>query len=83
MARFEYWGVILNDLNINNKSVIAGIYRMRIGARDMPICLHWSHDVIKLVIDEKIHLERKSKILMKLFSLYQFIPENHIFKNLY
>lgn len=33
--------------------------------------------------DDKVHFEKKSRALISLFSIYEFIPENHAFKNSY
>jgi len=34
-------------------------------------------------MDEDINLEKKNKMLINFFSIYEFLPENHIFKNRY
>jgi hypothetical protein len=42
-----------------------------------------SNDRIRLVMDEEINIERKSKMLISIFSMYEGLPEHHIFKNRY
>jgi hypothetical protein len=51
--------------------------------KDMAVCVPQSNDRIRLVIDEEINIERKSKMLISIFSMYEGLPEHHIFKNRY
>lgn len=87
IARFDYWALIVSDslpqLPIEAKSVLSGIRRLRIGQKDMTICLLKSNEILNLVMDEEIHITRKEKVLINFFKLYQLFPENHIFKNPY
>ena len=85
IARFDYWALILSDslpqLPIETKAVLSGIRRLRIGQKDLSICLPRSNEILNLVIDEDIPVRRKEKVLIDLFEFYQMLPENHLFKN--
>lgn len=85
IARFDYWALILSDslpqLPIETKAVLSGIRRLRIGQKDLSICLPRSNEVLNLVMDEDIPVKKKEKVLIDLFEFYQMLPENHLFKN--
>ena len=85
IARFDYWALILSDslpqLPIETKSILSGIRRLRIGQKDLSICIPRSNEILDLVIDEDIPVKRKEKVLIDLFEFYQRLPENHPFKN--
>jgi hypothetical protein len=85
IARFDYWALIINDslpqLPIETKAILSGIRRLRIGQKDLSICLPRSNEVLNLVMDEDIPVKRKEKVLINLFEFYQMLPENHLFKN--
>nr|YP_009686129.1 hypothetical protein [Halamphora americana]YP_009686184.1 hypothetical protein [Halamphora americana]QDR24931.1 hypothetical protein [Halamphora americana]QDR24933.1 hypothetical protein [Halamphora americana] len=87
IARFDYWALIISDslpqLPIDTKSVLSGIRRLRIGQKDMTICISQSNEILNLVMDEEIPINKKEKVLIDLFELYQLFPENHFFKNRY
>lgn len=53
------------------------------GAKDLTVCIVQSNDIINLVIDEEINIERKKRVLIDFFSIYEFLPEHHPFKNRY
>ena len=85
IARFDYWALILTDslpqLPIETKAILSGVRRLRIGQKDLSICLPRSNEILNLVIDEDIPVRRKEKVLIDLFEFYQMLPENHLFKN--
>lgn len=85
IARFDYWALILNDslpqLPIQTKAILSGIRRLRIGEKELSICLPRSNEILNLVMDEDIPVKRKEKVLIDLFEFYQLLPENHLFKN--
>ena len=85
IARFDYWALILTDslpqLPIETKAILSGIRRLRIGQKDLSICLPRSNEILNLVMDEDIPVKRKEKVLIDLFKFYQMLPENHLFKN--
>jgi len=85
IARFDYWALILTDslpqLPIETKAILSGIRRLRIGQKDLSICLPRSNEILNLVMDEDIPVKRKEKVLIDLFEFYQMLPENHLFKN--
>ena len=85
IARFDYWALILSDslpqLPIETKAILSGVRRLRIGQKDLSICLPRSNEILNLVIDEDIPVRRKEKVLIDLFEFYQMLPENHLFKN--
>jgi hypothetical protein len=85
IARFDYWALIITDslpqLPVDTKSVLSGLRRLRIGQKDLSICLPRSNEVLNLVMDEDIPVKRKEKVLIDLFEFYQMLPENHLFKN--
>ena len=85
IARFDYWALILTDslpqLPIETKAILSGIRRLRIGQKDLSICLPRSNEILNLVIDEDIPVKRKEKVLIDFFEFYQMLPENHLFKN--
>ena len=87
IARFDYWALILSDSlpqpPVDTKSVLSGIRRLRIGQKDMTICIGQSNEILNLVMDEEIQIERKQKVLINLFSMYELLPEHHVFKNRY
>jgi hypothetical protein len=87
LARFDYWALIISgaipSISIDQRAVLAGIRRLRMGANDMAIIIPQSNDIINLVMDEDINLERKNQMLINLFSIYESLPESHVFKNRY
>ena len=87
IARFDYWALILSDslpqLPVDTKSVLSGIRRLRIGQKDMTVCIIQSNEILNLVMDEEIQIEGKQKVLINLFSMYEHFPEHHVFKNRY
>ena len=85
LARFDYWALIINDslpqLPIETKAILSGIRRLRMGQKDLSICLPRSNEIVNLVMDEDIPVKKKEKVLIDLFEFYQMVPENHLFKN--
>ena len=85
LARFDYWALIINDslpqLPIETKAILSGIRRLRMGQKDLSICLPRSNEIVNLVMDEDIPVKKKEKVLIDLFKLYQMLPEDHLFKN--
>ena len=65
IARFDYWALIITDsvpqLPIETKIVLSGIRRIRIGKKDLSLCILKSNEVLNLVMDEDIPLNRKKK----------------------
>lgn len=83
VARFDYWALIFSDSLPQTRSVLSGIRRLRIGQENMTVCIGQSNEIINLVMDEEIQVERKQKVLVNLFSMYESLPEHHVFKNRY
>lgn len=84
ITRFDYWALILSDslpqLTIETKAVLSGIRRLRIGQKDLSICLSRSNEILNLVMDEDIPGKKKEKVLIDLFEFYQILPENHFLR---
>lgn len=87
IARFDYWALILSDaiplMSVGQKSVLASMRRMRMGEMHMEICTSQTNEIINLAIDANVNLVKKEKMLINLFTIYEFLPENHSFKNRY
>ena len=87
IARFDYWALIFSDslpqLPIDAKVIISGIRRLRIGHENMTVCIAQSNEIVNLVMNEEIQVEKKQKALVNLFSMYGSLPEDHLFKNPY
>jgi len=87
IARFDYWTLILGDasalISVDQKAALAGIRRMRMGMMHMEICASQTNEIINLASDEDVNLLKKENMLINLFSMYEFLPENHPFKNRY
>lgn len=85
IARFDYWALIVNgslpQLPIETKTILSGIRRLRMGQKELYICIPKSNEILNLVIDEDISVKRKEKELIDLFAYYQMLPEHHDFKN--
>ena len=81
IARFNYWSLILSDslpkLPKDTKAVISGIHRLRMGQENISVAIVHSNENLNLVINEKIQIERKEKILSNFFLMYEFF----VFKN--
>ena len=69
------------QIPVDTKSILSGRCRLRMGQRDMTVCITQSNEILNLVIDEEIQI--KKKVLINLFSLYELFPEHHVFKNRY
>ncbi len=87
VARFDYWALIFSDaipyITTDQKSVLASIRHMRMGVKYLSVCILQSNKILNLVMDEEIDLEEKNKKLINILSFYEFLPENHVFKNRY
>ena len=87
IARFDYWALILGDatplMSVDQKAVLASIRRMRIGVMHIEVCTSQTSEIINLASDENVNLVKKEKMLINLFSMYEFFPENHYLKNPY
>jgi hypothetical protein len=87
IARFDYWALIFGDaiplISVDQKAVLASIRRMRMGVMHMNVCTPQTNEIINLASDENVNLIKKETMLINLFSMYEFLPENHPFKNRY
>jgi hypothetical protein len=87
IARFDYWALIFSDaipfITIDQKAVLAGIRCMRMKINSITICIPQSNEILNLLTDNEINLEKKGKALINFFSIYEFLPEDHPFKNPY
>ena len=87
VARYDYWALIISDglptISIDQKAVLASIRRMRMGIKNISICLPQSQNVLEFLTDDEIIPETKNKKLIDLFSFYEMMPESHPFKNPY
>lgn len=70
-------------MSVNQKIVLASIRRMGIGVMHLEVCTSQTNEIINLASDENVNLGKKEKMLINLFSMYEFIPENHPLKNRY
>ena len=65
IARFDYWALILSDslpqIPIETKSILSGLRRLRIGQKDLSICLPRSNEILNLVTDEDTPVKKKRK----------------------
>ena len=59
----------------------SGLRRLRMGQNNLEICLPKSNEVLNLVMDENSPIEEKEQALKNIFSFYQMLQENHLFKN--
>lgn len=87
IARFDYWALIFGDalalMSVDQKAALASISRMRMGVMHMEVCASQTSEIINLASDENVNLVKKEKMLINLFSMYEFLPENYPFKNRY
>ena len=87
VARFDYWALIICDglpiISADQKAVLASIRRMRMGLEGIHVCLPQTNDVLSLLTDDEVSLKRKDKAVIDILTLYEMLPENHIFKNPY
>lgn len=87
IARYDYWALIfsgaLPTISMDQKAILAGIRRMRMGIKSVHICLPQSNNIVEVLMNEEINVKKKSDTLINFLLLYEFLPENHLFKNPY
>ena len=87
IARFDYWALIicgaLPKTDIGDKTILVGLRRMRMGISNINICMPRAEDIINFVTDQNIDVKRKNDKLIEVFTVYEYLPETHAFKNPY
>lgn len=82
VARFDYWSLIicgaLPKTDLSDEVVLTSI---RMGIKDIAICMPGAEKILDFVTDEEIDLTRKSDKLIKLFTTYESLSETYFFKN--
>ena len=84
IARYDYWAIIISEglpiLSVDDKAAIISIRRLRMGMKNVFVCLPQSEKALYFLTDEEI---KNPKPLIDLFLVYEGLPETHLFKNAY